>query len=256
MKNLNSLSQWCCTLVFILNLVGESVATQFSDRPSEPMNFTMSDISVVTPAKELFELIEHELFEDGELKPLLKSTAKIKAIIDGTLTARFFRLPETGDEPKSWLRIGDCYVYVFVRGDPVTHDFRSELHLMKFDKTWLDVRKGQPIKAGRFVVVFEEGIRNEIQNTFRLHKDSVKGYFQNGLIFTVKSKGAHTQSDVDEMAEKRAAKAKDREKVIIDNSDKYSCYKYKALTVSADDQNTTQMLAQCDSDGSKEALNN
>ena len=249
MKSMASLVQLSCALALLLQAAGVTRAAHFPDRSTEPTKFTSRNVGVVTPAKELFESAPLEFKSGQQFDLLLKQNAKVKSIVAQRLSARFFRLSETGDKPEEWQRIGDCWVYFFVKYNLVASETETQLRLLRFEDTWLNVIKGQPIKAGRFKVVFEEGWHDdETENTFRLHKDSVNKYFDNGLVFEVKPAGEreYNQQVIDKILKEQGSRTENQIRVIDENSKKYNCYKYRSLPVGSSNLDAVGALALCD----------
>jgi hypothetical protein len=198
--------------------------------------------------KDFRQLIEekngHQYSQDGTLGFTIKPTSEAKKFFEQPFVVRIFRLNESGTRPLMLHFFLPCEIYIsslylFDRGikDSVQLTIGPLGHI-----GWLHPEPGQPLKPGRYLLVFEPKASEE--QVLRLTDASRAAYFSAGMTFTVNQKFAYSQMQIDDYVKSSRLQPDPKAESAGKNRSDITCFTAKKLADNEAHWNV-DMLAAC-----------
>jgi len=150
---------------------------------------------------------------------------------ESSVSVRIFALNPGETVPSAFAVFEPCWVYMSYLAD-VKINASGTIRLFALDERWLRATKGaSTVQAGHYLVVFEKG-GGDGHGLIRIHRGDRDEYFRHGLKVQIDPRGEFTQTEVDAMAEKRAAQTALALAAARINDPKSTCYITRLATVS------------------------
>lgn len=214
------------TLSGLTLAVSAAIALAGSHAQAQPAKFTRDNIHV-KPAVDVVGTGKVQIDVGQPLILTLLNDRTALAFVDKGAQIRLFRLSDKGELVK-WTEFNPCSIYLTTIW-PLFHRNGRILNFGPLNLTWLNPIEGKRLAAGRWLLVFEDGLDDH--DVLRINNADVTAYRAMGLELTVETGGhAYDISQVRPLSPEEALASQAQIAGANSNSAVYACMYLTAKT--------------------------
>jgi hypothetical protein len=230
--------------VGVLVLLATGLSGQAAAAVSEPSLFIPGEARVIDAHVFVNEPDGQQYTLKRNLVLTIRATAEAKRFAGGGFRVRIFALDADG-KPHVWAFFDPCFVFLSsVSAAVQVHGHSIDLGSLQ-SLSWLSAQQGEPMHAGRFLLVFETNTDSDA--LFRLSETDQVDYFSRALHIEIDPDRDYSAAEVEQQAELVAQRTENISRTAQNNSPDSTCYRAKLAQGVAQSDVAVASLGRCGS---------